>query len=177
MLLTTEEGFGDAVESVAGSVLARYVQAHGHTPPDVSRVVDMRYLGQSHEIPVPVNRGDGLAATAAGFHRLHAEINGFARHEDPVEVVTVRAVAEGRPLLTWNSISKVLDGPPPAPRHRSLTIGGEKAEASIWWRPDLPAGMELGGPAVVEEDGATTILQPGDRAVVAADGTMEVTWS
>ena len=177
ILLTTEEGFGHAVEEVASGVVAAYVEAHRDPPPEVNRVVDMRYLGQSHEIPVPLHRGDGLAAAAAGFHRLHAEINGFARPDDPVEVVTVRAVAEGRPLLTWDDVPQAGDGPRPLPRHRPLIIAGEEAKASVWWRPDLPAGMKFEGPAVVEEDGATTILQPGDRALVTEDGTVEVTWS
>jgi len=177
ILLTVEEGFVDAVEEVAAGVTAAYVGAHGELPPEVNRVVDMRYLGQSHEIPVPVRRGDGLAAAAAGFHRIHAEINGFSRPEDPVEVVTVRAVAEGRPLLTWDDVPELGEGHPPTPGRRTLNIGGEETEASIWWRPDLPAGMKFEGPAVVEEEGATTILQPSDRAVVAEDGTVEVTWS
>lgn len=177
VLLTTEEGFVDAVEDVAARVVAAYVGAHREVPAEVNRVVDMRYLGQSHEIPVPVRRGEGLAMAAEGFHRLHGEINGFSRPEDLVEVVTVRAVALGRPLLTWDDLPKVGEGPPPTPRHRTLIIGGQEIEAAIWWRPDLPAGLKFEGPAVVEEEVGTTILLPDDHAVVAEDGTVEVTWS
>ncbi len=47
--------------------------------------VDCRYEGQSHELTV---------ADVADFHEEHRRRNGYARPDDPVEVVALRARAE-----------------------------------------------------------------------------------
>jgi N-methylhydantoinase A len=52
---------------------------------------DLRYLGQSFELTVPL--GDGLAAR---FHRAHEERYGYADPDRPVELVAVRT-AEIKP--------------------------------------------------------------------------------
>ncbi|MFP3913305.1 MAG: hydantoinase/oxoprolinase family protein [Actinomycetota bacterium] len=176
VLLTGPAGFRESVAEVGGEVDREYRRFHGGAPVERSRRVDMRYRGQAHEIAVPVEDGEGWEDAVARFHRLHAEINGFARPEDPVEVVTVRAVAQGRPLLRWEDLPAVGRGSPPRPRRRGVIMSGEETEAEIWWRSDLPADWQMKGPAVIEEEVGTTVLGPGDRAVVADDGTVEVTW-
>ncbi len=42
--------------------------------------------------------------------------------------------------------------------------------ARILWRPSLPAGVRIEGPAIVEEPNATTLVHPGDTACVTAAG-------
>jgi N-methylhydantoinase A len=150
--------------------------ANGVEPARVERLVDMRYRGQSHEITVPVSGSADFDAAAADFHRLHAEMNGFARLEDPVEAVTVRAVAEGFPLLGWEDLPAVPEGTSPTPRRRHVVFGEERLPTDVWSRAELPAGFEMTGPAVIEEEVGTTVLLPGDSAVVEADGTIEVRW-
>ena len=51
---------------------------------------------------------------------------------------------------------------------------GAFADAPVWARDGLLAGNVLAGPAVVEEVSATTILYPGDRAVVHESGSLLV---
>ena len=48
-------------------------------------------------------------------------------------------------------------------------------EARILWRPGLAAGSEILGPAVIEERNSTTLVGPGDRAVVNASGHIIIT--
>jgi len=38
------------------------------------------------------------------------------------------------------------------------------------WRPGLPPGTEIAGPAVIEEPNSTTLLCPGDVARVDPHG-------
>jgi N-methylhydantoinase A len=40
----------------------------------------------------------------------------------------------------------------------------------IVWRPSLPAGAKVEGPAVIEEPNATTLVHPGDVATVSEAG-------
>ncbi len=173
---TTEGGFGDDLEALVERVSADYRATFGRRPVSVGRRVDMRYLGQSHEIPVPVARGVTHDEAATAFHRLHAELNGFARESDPVEVVTLRAVTEGEALLGWGDLPRSTSGPLPRSQTRRVITDGREAEAEVWWRPDLPAGAEVRGPAVIEEEVGTTVLSAGETGVVASDGTFEVTW-
>jgi len=46
-----------------------------------------------------------------------------------------------------------------------------KAEiAKIYWRPSLPVGFELTGPAIIEEPNSTTVVFPGDKVTVTPQG-------
>lgn len=178
VMITAErpDDFMAAITAVVAGVVRAYTDAHGNAPASTGAVADMRYRGQAHEIPVSLEVGDGYVAACTRFHHLHRKINGFARPADPVEVVTVRAVAEGTPLVGWEDLPTLEEGPAPTPASRSLTFGGREYGATAWQRAQLPAGLAIDGPAVITEDVGTIVLGPGDRATVAADGTLEVAW-
>lgn len=53
-----------------------------------------RYVGQGHELDVPVHRGDDGAVIARRFGAIHRERNGFAL-DTPVEIIALRHVASG----------------------------------------------------------------------------------
>jgi N-methylhydantoinase A/oxoprolinase/acetone carboxylase beta subunit len=42
----------------------------------------------------------------------------------------------------------------------------------VYRRYDLPAGSRLDGPCVIEEPGSTTLVEPGMRVTVLADGQL-----
>ncbi|HLT11401.1 MAG TPA: hypothetical protein VK028_11410, partial [Micromonosporaceae bacterium] len=44
----------------------------------------------------------------------------------------------------------------------------------IYWRPDLPAGASITGPAVIEEYGSTVPLHPGFTATVDPYGNLVI---
>ncbi|MCP4306791.1 MAG: hydantoinase/oxoprolinase family protein [bacterium] len=137
---------------------------------------DVRYHGQSHETTVQYAQGEGWGALVDRFHEMHLERNGFARRNDPVEVVTVRAESVGQPLLQWSDLPEVgprgeLERPP-----RQVLTDSEELTARVVNRTALGTGMEIVGPAIVEEAEATTYLAPGERAVVHASGALEVEW-
>lgn len=157
------------VRMVGEEAAGEFGRVHGNRPAQVSAGVDMRYVGQSHEISVPVTPGEPVASVIDRFHRIHADLNGFARRDVPVEVVTFRAAAEGRPRLSWSDLPSLAEGPLPEPQRSQ---GG----VAVWQRSRLPAGARLVGPAVIEEPVGTSLLAEGDVAVVAEDGTIEVTW-
>ena len=48
-------------------------------------------------------------------------------------------------------------------------------QARVVWRPSLPAGAEVAGPAVIEEPNSTFLLHPGDVARVSEAGHLVVT--
>jgi N-methylhydantoinase A len=148
----------------------------GDQPTSLEVVLDVRYRGQSHETLVPYRVGEGWDRLASQFHAIHQTINGFSRPEDPIEVVTVRATALGRPVLRWDQ----LDPPPPnGPSligERTVLIAGGEVTARRFRRSGLGPGDRVAGPGVIEEPEATIWVAPDEQALVLDDGTLQVTW-
>ena len=148
----------------------------GFAAVDMAILVDVRYLGQSHETSVAYRPGAGWEALANAFHEAHLRSNGFARRDDPIEVVTIRAEATGRSAVRWSDLpAPTPEGDPRRGRRPVLTPTGP-VEAAVVWRPGLSLGDEIAGPAVIEEPEATTYLGAGERATVHGTGALEVTW-
>lgn len=114
--------------------------------------VDLRFRGQSYELNVPL-RGD----VAAAFRRMHRRRFGYARSSEPIEVVTVRLVARV-PRRVY------LPRPPsartPSGSSRRVRFDDGWHEAKVFARASLPIGFRAQGPAIVEEDHATTVVPP-----------------
>lgn len=139
-------------------------------------LADVRYLGQSHEVTVPYVAGEGWEELAERFHVLHRERNGFARPDDPIEVVTVRATVTGPPAIDpAAAFSWTPDGEASLGTRTVVTETGP-ADATVWRREGLIAGARIPGPAIIEEREATTWIGPAEQAVVSHTGALEVTW-
>jgi N-methylhydantoinase A len=169
-------GLDAAVAQVVAEARRALAAASGAGEAEVSGYADVRYRGQSHETTVPYRPGEGWGRLEAGFHRAHRRRNGFDRPGDPVEVVTVRAEAVGRPALRWEDLPPMEPEGEPGRGRRLVLDPSGPLEAAVWWRPGLRPGEEVVGPAVVEEPHATTWLGPGERAVVHPSGALEVSW-
>jgi N-methylhydantoinase A len=133
------------------------------------REVDLRYAGQGYELMVPFE-GARLA-----FEERYARRYGMASPGEALEATTWRltAVLEAPRV----DLPRVI-GPAVAatPRVRSAYFpecGGYRATA-VHDRDGLAPGMELEGPAIVEERESTTVLPPGVRAVVDEYGSLHV---
>jgi len=161
---------------VAGRAAARLRGDAGVPPASVEVRLDVRYLGQSHEVSVPYRPGQGWAALADRFHALHAERNGFARPDDPIEVVTTRAEAVGVAAVDFGSLPVPAPDGDAAVGKRSVIADTGPVEVNVVRRNGLAPGDEVVGPAVIEEREATTYLGAGERATVNDAGALEVEW-
>lgn len=124
---------------------------------------DIRYIGQYDEISVPLPDGTvdehGLARTLAAFHDTHNTLNGYSSPQEPCEIVALRMTAIG-----------LVETLPPA-RHdanrmekigtRSIWVEGETArqEVPVYCGLALPAGTTIEGPAIVEMESSTLLLE------------------
>lgn len=126
---------------------------------------DMRFLGQSHEIAVTA--GDDVLAR---FREEHARRYGFVL-ELPVEIVTVRAVAEGtrRPV---ELPALRTGGPDAASALASRRPTSLSEHTPVYERERLLAGMTIEGPAIIEELSATALVLRGWVAQVLAAGDL-----
>lgn len=148
------------------------------------RLVDMRYVGQSYELPVPLPRGaftaTRLKKAVADFHAAHERAYGHAAPAEPVELVNMRLTALGaiqRPTL--KEIASGSSGSPrPAlksTRQVYFAESGGQVKTSVYDRYRLQAGALLKGPAIVEEMDSTTVIHPGYQGAVDRFGNIVLT--
>jgi N-methylhydantoinase A len=128
---------------------------------------DMRYVGQSYEIPVPLERAwlaaGGRSAILGAFHQAHERAFGHADREAPAEIVNLRVqLRAARPRVPLAEAPAALE--PVTPRAtRRLWLDGQRVEARVYEREALGRGTRLLGPAIVEQPD-TTVLIPGGYA-------------
>ncbi|HEY2077893.1 MAG TPA: hydantoinase/oxoprolinase family protein [Streptosporangiaceae bacterium] len=147
------------------------------------RSADLRYFGQAFEVRVPVAAGqvgpELTEAAAADFHAAHRALYGYDFRADPrqqVEWVNLRVTGIGpiqRPRLAAlaardGDAGRAVTGRRPVVFARA----GGPVDTPIHWRPELAAGDEVAGPAIIEEYGATVPVHPGFVARVDGFGNL-----
>ncbi|HEY4027487.1 MAG TPA: hydantoinase/oxoprolinase family protein [Candidatus Dormibacteraeota bacterium] len=131
------------------------LRAEGVTDAGMSvvRSVDARYLGEAHEISVPVGEPFDVGAVTAAFHDAHERIYGYAyRAGEVVELVNWKVTGLGRIERPG------LERPPPTGSGGPV---GRREGFTVYRRDDLPDGFRASGPAIVEEYGSTTVVEAG----------------
>jgi N-methylhydantoinase A len=149
----------------------------------LARALDLRYEGQNYELSVPVPEetwtGHSLEALRRRFLQAHDASYGFAAEGEPIQVVNLRLVARGVAQPPEIPRQKAA-GPDPsaalaARRPVDLAEHGGGVECPIFDRSRLAAGNRLPGPAVVEQFDSTTLILPGQEALVDELGCLVVT--
>ena len=139
---------------------------------ELTRLADCRYAGQSHELRLHVSE---IADIPGALDAAHTQAYGYALPDEPVEVVTLRVVATGvaaldTPPESWSHAAVE------APATTTLLIDRADVEVPVRSRASLRPGDVVEGPAVVVQPDSTTLLNPGDRAEVASEGSLVVRW-
>jgi len=140
-----------------------------------TRTAFMRYRGQGHEIAVALPSGPPEAASIrARFDAAYAALFGRTIPRLEVEALTwTLALATERPLPAAATAPAPV--PAPAPRgHRPVLdpATGTTEDSALYDRASLAPGMAFPGPALVQEDGTTTVVPRGFTASVNALGQL-----
>ena len=140
----------------------------------ISRAVDMRYVGQWRQLTVTVEKGDTMAAALTAFHAAPERAFAFRDEDRVVEVYAARVVAIGHvPKPPSASASAAAGtGELPAATGRRQVFFGEAdgyVDTPVYRREDLMTGNTLKGPAIVEQLDSTVVLSPGTTSTVTAD--------
>jgi N-methylhydantoinase A len=139
----------------------------GHDPAAVriERALDMRYHGQEHTVRVPLSEGDlDLTEANERFHALHERSYTY-RLASVIEIVNlhvVGSVPSPKPALSAFATGGG-DGTPKGRRVVDYDEDG-RLESAIYERANLVTGVEIAGPAIIEEPAATTVVYPGMTA-------------
>lgn len=146
---------------------------------------DLRYVGQSYELSVPIEpaTAEGWAGLAMRFHEAHRQRFGHADERAPIETVTLAATGWGR--VDPPRLASLPPGGPSAEQARvgvrpvffepeAVGVRGSWHDTTLYERSRLLAGNVVHGPAVIDEVSATTVLYPGDVATVHETGAIFV---
>ncbi len=122
---------------------------------------DARYAGQAHELRVSVAKPTRESFTAA-LHAAHEQRYGYSRPDATVELVTLRARAEGAsPVLELPTIKGA--------GRRAFAPSGDMLVVE---RAALAAGDQVRGEASIFQPDATTYLPEGWLATVDKFGNL-----
>ena len=152
----------DALQERAEEVLAA-LEEQGAARADcrLERHVHAKYAGTDTPLIVDF---DAIRPTRERFEASHARAFGFyeSGREVRIEAVSVEAIAPGgRAALDLRAES----GSHKPLATREVYTGGVWGEAPVYRRDDLAIGRPVDGPAILLEDTATTVVEPGWRAL------------
>ncbi|MEO1574895.1 MAG: hydantoinase/oxoprolinase family protein, partial [Pseudomonadota bacterium] len=133
---------------------------------DFVRSADMRYLGQEYSINVPIATGASVEQCIDDFHAAHERRYGHANRKAPVEFVNLRVAVFGRLEKYRDGGRATLDEAIPTLATRNAVFGGATHETPVLARDRMPGGERYAGPAIIEEQSATTVVPPGWTAFV-----------
>ena len=130
----------------------------------IRRVVDMRYIGQGHELqlalPETALQREDAQRLRAQFETLYRSVYGVTMPDQDVEFVTwsVTVSAASDAPLPAKPVQKRAAPPPHARRSVYEPALGRMSEFAVHRRADLEPGSELAGPALIEEGQTTTVV-------------------
>jgi N-methylhydantoinase A len=159
------------MESQARSVL-------GDHDVELSRMADMRYLGQGFEVSVPLPAGELSAADAdairAAFARTYAARYGRVIEDGTPELVSWRLSVRHRTAPPALSYRPQASGTAPGTRRAVRLPGLGDVVADVHDRAALAPGTVIPGPAVFEERETSCAVGPDCVVRVAADYSLVI---
>ena len=145
----------------------------------VDRRLDMRFCGQGYEVEVPVPMGAGRSAIADLFHKTYAEIFAATPIDTGIEIVNWKVEATG-PRPEFADRYRPFTGPSSTQEKvaEAAVCSDEKTgptSCPVYDRYALAAGRRIDGPALIQENEATTVLGAGDTVFVDDLGNLIAT--
>jgi ABC-type branched-subunit amino acid transport system ATPase component len=151
---------------------------------DVQRSLEMRYIGQVHECTVeignfPIN-AQTIDQVKEAFHKRHEQLYTYSERHNAVEVVNIESTLYGR--IEHPKPPRIAAGGGARAAIKSerpviFSADGSTTQAPIYDGGRLGAGDTLAGPAVIEEDTTTIVVEPGWEVSVHASGSYLMTRS
>ena len=154
-----------------------------------TRRAHLRYDGTDTALPVPLG---GVAEMVASFEQAYRQRFSFLMRGKTifVEAVSVELVAASAAPAAAPAAQPpggqppggIPRGRPPGPGQAggagatvAMYVAGERADVPLVRRRDLRPGQRVDGPALIVEDFATTVTEPGWRAELTRLGDMLLT--
>ncbi|MEW6623987.1 MAG: hydantoinase/oxoprolinase family protein [Bacillota bacterium] len=160
----------------------RQLTAEGFCETDMCclRSLDMRYYRQAYELSVDLPGGKITQETIIGaekaFHEKHERLYGYRRQNDIVELINVRVIAIGKlPKMDFSKAAVKKEQVIPRPSaYRKVFLDDRSHTTPIYQRSGLLYGNSITGPAIIEQLDSTTLVFPGQEAVIDQFGNIHI---
>jgi N-methylhydantoinase A len=148
-------------------------------PITVERSAEMRYGEQIFEIDVPLEGIDLNSPTLIAdiedrFHVRHEELYTYASREQEVVFVNARVAAIGAVAAGEGGVRAAQAAVPCKPRDKRKAFFGAWREVDVYALDDLRTGHAIVGPAIVEAETTTVVINSADRLTVNALGWLDI---
>lgn len=142
-------------------------------------IADMRYMGQEHTVKVSVPpvpwTDEMMEEIISRFHETHEHFYTFRLPDTPTEIVNLHLVGYGRlekpKLAPIGEQREPLETALKEMRKVYFTDDGWM-DTPIYDRAKLGSGVKLGGPVIVEEAAASTVVARGQTLSVDRYGNL-----
>ena len=168
------ELFGQLEQAAAGRLRSWF-----KGPISIERSAEMRYGEQIFEIDVSLDGLDWNAADLVDrieqrFHRKHEELYTYASPGQEVVFVNARVAAVGAVAPTDQDTRPAAATAVCAPRGKRQAFFGGWREVPVYALEALQPGHSLTGPAIIEAETTTVLVDTGDRVSVNALGWLDI---
>ncbi len=138
---------------------------------------DMRYLDQIYEVNVSIpdlSHDDETirSSWASLFHERYQTLYSYHQLDQEIRLVTLRATITGKLPSISLPLKEVSDSIRDARKGTRRVYTGTWTEAAVFAADDLEPGAVIDGPAIVESDFTTVLVEEGDRLKVDPYGGM-----
>jgi N-methylhydantoinase A len=137
--------------------------------PTLEYAINMRYLGQNYETEVEVPRlslemvdttpEEQLERAYRAFNAAHRAMYDYVIKGAVIEMTSFRVTAIG--AIPHPQLARITADEPDRGRTRDVYFAGHgRVETMLLRRPRMPIEETIAGPAIVEEAGSTTLIEP-----------------
>lgn len=163
-----EEGIVEKMESVFSAMeqqaAASLKAEFSCDEVNFQRFAEMRYIGQRHNIRVPVSGLASVVAMREAFEKDYKRRYGHADAKAPAELQALHLSAFARLRRPdANRLPRPMADKPALSRKVCFDPATGSVDARVYDRYSLACGFKGEGPAVIEEYGSTTLVWPGDH--------------
>ena len=154
----------------------RLLAAEGARPEEMTirHQIGMRFQSQAYDLGVDVDpAGLSRGELAGRFRALYRDTWGHLPDLEEIQTVNLRVTAIGKSpdlALPRPAAARGAGADTARKELRRACFGGRAQDATVYDRARLPAAARFTGPAIVDEDGATTVVPPGWGGTVHARG-------
>ena len=168
----TPEILAETFGPLASEADAVVSQAAPGAPIIHKRIAEMRYVGQGHQLRVPLEALD-TDAIATAFSKTYRAAYGYAYDDLEPEIVTLRLAAEAdQPTASVTGSSPMVRA---APSTRLAWDPSTSTMAEHRVLPFAAASGEIDGPALLSQPGATILVGANARARREPGGWLSIT--
>ena len=145
----------------------------------IERSAEMRYGEQIFEIDVSLDGLDWNAADLVDriedrFHVRHEELYTYASRGQEVVFVNARVAAVGEVARLDDGAREAAASGACSPRGKRQAFFGGWHEVPVYALDELHPGHTLTGPAIIEAETTTVLVDTGDRVTVNALGWLDI---